>query len=97
MPSIGDSKHKIKNRVVKFFLNKLHYTYWGNLHYSENRNIMQELLYTWLLKQWLPLLLLKERARSFATVLFQHRLRCEVTNKIRVKWVGRNIPPIVYL
>ena len=43
MPNIGNSKRQIQNRVVKFFLNKLHYTYWGNLHYSENRNIMQEL------------------------------------------------------
>ena len=44
MPKIGNSKRQIQNRVVKFFLNKLHYnTYWGNLHYRENRNIMQEL------------------------------------------------------
>jgi len=51
MPNIGDSEHKTQNRVVKFFLDKLHYTYLGNLHDSENRNIMQEQLHAWLLKQ----------------------------------------------
>lgn len=51
MPNIGDSERKTQNRVVKFFRDKLHYTYLGNLHDSENRNIMQERLHTWLLKQ----------------------------------------------
>jgi type I restriction enzyme R subunit len=51
MPSIGDSERKTQNRVVKFFRDKLHYTYLGNLHDSENRNIMPERLHAWLLKQ----------------------------------------------
>ena len=51
MPNIGDSERKTQSRVVKFFRDKLHYTYLGNLHDSENRNIMQERLHTWLLRQ----------------------------------------------
>lgn len=51
MPNIGDSERKTQNRVVKFFRDKLHYTYLGNLHDNENRNIMQERLHAWLLKQ----------------------------------------------
>ena len=51
MPNIGDSERKTQNRVVKFFRDKLHYTYLGNLHDSENRNIMQERLHAWLMKQ----------------------------------------------
>ena len=51
MANIGDSERKTQNRVVKFFRDKLHYTYLGNLHDSENRNIMQERLHAWLLKQ----------------------------------------------
>lgn len=51
MSNIGDSERKTQNRVVKFFRDKLHYTYLGNLHDSENRNIMQERLHAWLLKQ----------------------------------------------
>ena len=45
MPNIGDSERKTQNRVVKFFRDKLHYTYLGNLHDIENRNIMQERLH----------------------------------------------------
>lgn len=37
-----------QNRVIKFFVNKLHYTYLGNLHDSDNSNIMQERLYAYL-------------------------------------------------
>ena len=51
MPNIGDSERKTQNRVVKFFRDKLHYIYLGNLHDSENSNIMQERLHAWLLKQ----------------------------------------------
>ena len=51
MSNIGDSERKTQNRVVKFFKNNLYYTYLGNLHDSENSNIMQEHLYAWLLKQ----------------------------------------------
>lgn len=48
MPNIGDSERKTQNRVVKFFQNKLHYTYLGNLHDSENSNIMQGYLHSYL-------------------------------------------------
>lgn len=51
MPNIGDSERKTQNRVVKFFRDKLHYTYLGNLHDSENSNIMQERLHAWLVKR----------------------------------------------
>lgn len=51
MPNIGDSERKTQNRVVKFFRDNLHYTYLGNLHDSENSNIMQERLHAWLVKQ----------------------------------------------
>ena len=51
MPNIGDSERKTQNRVVKFFQKKLHYTYLGNLHDSENSNIMQERLHAWLVGQ----------------------------------------------
>ena len=48
MSNIGDSERKTQNRVVKFFKNNLHYTYFGNLHDSENSNIMQKRLYEFL-------------------------------------------------
>lgn len=51
MSNIGDSERKTQNRVVKFFRDKLHYTYLGNLHDSKNSNIMQERLYAWLIKR----------------------------------------------
>lgn len=51
MPNIGDSERKTQNRIVKFFHEKLHYTYLGNLHDSENHNIMPERLHAWLVKQ----------------------------------------------
>ncbi len=38
-----------QNRIVKFFVDKLHYTYLGDLHDSENSNIMQERLYAYLI------------------------------------------------
>ena len=37
-----------QNRVIKFFIDKLHYTYLGDLHDNENSNIMQERLYAYL-------------------------------------------------
>ena len=47
-----DPTEKItQSRVVKFFVGKLHYTYLGDLHDSENSNIMQERLYTCLTKK----------------------------------------------
>ena len=51
MSNIGDTERKTQNRVVKFFKDKLHYTYLGNLHDSENSNIMPEHLHAWLVKQ----------------------------------------------
>lgn len=44
-----DAKEKLtQNRVIKFFVDKLYYTYLGNLHDSENSNIMQNHLYAYL-------------------------------------------------
>ena len=48
MSNIGDSERQTQNRVVKFFCDKLNYTYIGNLHDSENSNIMQERLCAYL-------------------------------------------------
>ena len=48
MPQIGDSERKTQNRVIKFFCDKLNYTYIGNLHDSENSNIMQDSLRAYL-------------------------------------------------
>lgn len=44
MPNIGDAERVTQNRVVKFFREKLHYIYLGDLHDSENMNIMQDKL-----------------------------------------------------
>ena len=51
MNNIGDSERKTQDRVVKFFRNKLHYIYLGNLHDRENSNIMREILHAWLVKR----------------------------------------------
>ena len=48
MPHIDQIEKATQNRVVKFFVDKLHYTYLGNLHDSENSNIMQDRLYAYL-------------------------------------------------
>lgn len=48
MSQISDIERNTQNRVVKFFCDKLHYTYLGDLHDSENSNIMQERLYAYL-------------------------------------------------
>lgn len=48
MSKIGDVEKKTQNRVIKFFVDKLHYTYLGDLHDSENSNIIQECLYAYL-------------------------------------------------
>ena len=48
MSKIDDIERKTQNRVIKFFVDKLHYTYLGNLHECENSNIMQERLYAYL-------------------------------------------------
>ncbi len=48
MPHIDQIEKVTQNRVIKFFVDKLHYTYLGDLHDSENSNIMQERLYAYL-------------------------------------------------
>ena len=48
MLNIDSIERITQNRVVKSFVDKLHYTYLGNLHDSENSNIMQERLYAYL-------------------------------------------------
>lgn len=48
MSNIGKCERLTQNRVIKFFVDKLHYTYLGDLHDSENSNIMQERLYAYL-------------------------------------------------
>jgi len=48
MPHIDQIEKATQNRVIKFFVDKLHYTYLGDLHDSENSNIMQECLYAYL-------------------------------------------------
>ena len=48
MLHIDQIEKATQNRVIKFFVDKLHYTYLGDLHDSENSNIMQERLYTYL-------------------------------------------------
>lgn len=48
MPQIDTIEKVTQNRVIKFFVDKLHYTYLGDLHDSENSNVMQERLYAYL-------------------------------------------------
>ncbi|MBR6566594.1 MAG: HsdR family type I site-specific deoxyribonuclease, partial [Spirochaetaceae bacterium] len=48
MPHIDQIEKATQNRVIKFFSDKLKYTYLGDLHDSENSNIMQERLYAYL-------------------------------------------------
>lgn len=48
---IDPTEKTTQSRVVKFFVDKLHYTYLGDLHDSENSNIMQERLYAYLTKK----------------------------------------------
>lgn len=48
MPQIDIIEKATQNRAIKFFVDKLHYTYIGDLHDSENSNIMQERLYAYL-------------------------------------------------
>lgn len=48
MPHIDQREKVTQTRVIKFFVDKLHYTYLGDLHDSENSNIMQERLYAYL-------------------------------------------------
>ena len=48
MPQIDQIEKATQKRVIRFFVDKLHYTYLGDLHDSENSNIMQERLYAYL-------------------------------------------------
>ncbi len=48
MSNIDAIEKVTQNRVIKFFVDKLHYTYLGDLHDCENSNIMQECLYAYL-------------------------------------------------
>lgn len=48
MPDIDQIEKATQKRVINFFKDKLHYTYLGDLHDSENSNIMQERLYAYL-------------------------------------------------
>ena len=48
MPHIDQIEKATQNRVIKFYVDKLHYTYLGDLHNSENSNIMQQRLYAYL-------------------------------------------------
>lgn len=51
MPDIDQIEKATQKRVINFFKDKLHYTYFGDLHDSENSNIMQERLYAYLTKK----------------------------------------------
>ncbi len=51
MPNIGDAERKTQNRVIRFFHDKLNYTYIGDLHDSENKNIDVGRLKAYLLKR----------------------------------------------
>ena len=41
MANVGESERKTQNNVIKFFVDKLRYTYLGNLHDVENKNNIQ--------------------------------------------------------
>ena len=49
MSRIGDSERTTQNQVIRFFIDKLHYTYLGDLRDQENSNIMQDRLRAYLL------------------------------------------------
>ena len=44
MPNIGDAERITQNRVIKFFHEKLHYTYLGDLSDKDNSNVIVDLL-----------------------------------------------------
>lgn len=48
MPQIDAIEKATQNRVIKLFVDKLHYTYFGDLHDSENSNIMRDRLHAYL-------------------------------------------------
>lgn len=51
MANIGDNERKTQNHVIRFFGGRLGYTYLGDLHDSENSNIMEPRLLAWLTGQ----------------------------------------------
>ena len=51
MNTIDPTEKITQSRVVKFFIDKLHYTYLGDLHDSEHSNIMHDRLYVYLTKK----------------------------------------------
>ena len=48
MPTIGETERQTQNHVIRFFTDTLHYTYLGNLHDTDNSNIMQDRLRAYL-------------------------------------------------
>ena len=48
MPQIDQIEKVTQNRVIKFFIDKLHYTYLGDLHDGDNYNVMIDRLYAYL-------------------------------------------------
>ena len=54
MPIVGETERQTQNRVIRFFRNpdKLNYTYLGNLHDSENSNIMEDRLRAYLSQRY---------------------------------------------
>ena len=51
MSNIGDAEIKTQNRIIRFFQDRLVYSYLGNLHEQENKNIRTADLTAWLLRQ----------------------------------------------
>ena len=51
MTQIGDAEIKTQNRIIRFFQDCLNYSYLGNLHDLENKNIRIKELTAWLLRQ----------------------------------------------
>ena len=48
MPQIDVIEKATQNRVIKFFVDKLHYTYLGDLHDGDNYNVMIDRIYAYL-------------------------------------------------
>lgn len=51
MNQIGDAEIKTQNRIIRFFQDRLDYSYLGDLHEQENKNIRTADLTAWLLRQ----------------------------------------------
>ena len=52
MPKIGDAEILTQNRVVRFFQDRLNYSYLGDLSEQENKNIRENDLLNWLRKRY---------------------------------------------